>query len=388
MKEIDTKVLIGVGIGVAVVVLLVIFLIIGGESNPKADKDGSNSQDASESETIGDFLPTEVDDVLKDTQETENQNQESPETESQETEMQESEIQESSEVSSESQEDDTIINNNTESTPSTPMTPSQPEQKPPSSEEVGADEPQTPVDSESTPAVTETYTVNVVSAGGHKLYNVKVHAYTDNEMRDLFVTAATNSKGIATLQLEQGKEYVIALSNVPEGYKLNTSYTLSGESTTITLESSVVTGKEFPSKKLKVGNVMYDFTVPCADGNELKLSEVIKSKELVVLNFWYVNCQFCVMEFPYMSNAYNLYKDKVEIIALDPFDDMEAVKAFLVENPLPFKVATCDTSIPNLFGIDAYPVSVIIDKYGVIREIEKGAILQESGFISLFNKYL
>lgn len=382
MKEIDTKVLIGAGIGLAVVVLLVIFLIIGGESKPKADKDGSNSQDASESETIGDFLPTEVDDVLKDTQETENHNQESQETESQETEIQEPEIQGSNEVPSETQEDDTTINN------SKPPTPSQSEQKPPTSEEVGTDEPQTPVGSESVPVVTETYTVNVVSAGGHKLYNVKVHAYTDKEMRDLFVTAATNSKGIATLQLEQGKEYVIALSNVPEGYKLNTSYTLSGESTTITLESSVVTGKEFPSKKLKVGNVMYDFTVPCADGNELKLSEVIKSKELVVLNFWYVNCQFCVMEFPYMSKAYNLYKDKVEIIALDPFDDMEAVKAFLVENPLPFKVATCDTSIPNLFGIDAYPVSVIIDKYGVIREIEKGAILQESGFVSLFNKYL
>lgn len=271
--------------------------------------------------------------------------------------------------------------------PSTSVSPSKPEQTPSSSENAQTNKPQQPENTEATvPA--EEYKVSVVSAGGHKLYNVKVNVYKDKSMKNLVATVGTKNTGIATLQLVPSKDYVFTLTNVPEGYIINATYSFEGKTANVVLDSSVVIGKEYPSKKLKVGNVMYDFTVPCADGSQIKLSEIVKRKELVMLNFWYVNCQFCVMEFPYMSSAYNSYKDRVEIIALDPFDDMDAVNGFLTENPLPFKVATCDTSIPSLFGIDAYPVSVVIDKYGVIREIEEGAILQESGFFSLFNKYL
>lgn len=381
IKKIDTKVLIGLGVGIATVVLLVLFLFIGGKTVVDSDKGESDSQVSSETEAIGEGYQTEGEELVVNTQETESQNQNSQEIESQETEKQES----TGNISESQAEEDKTTTNNTK--PSVPSAPSQPEQVPPSSDNANKEEVQTPPSAEEIP-ITIPYTVKIASVGGHNLYNVKVHAYTDKEMTNLFVTAATNSKGLATLQLEQGKEYVISLSNVPEGYKVDLSYAIVGETTSIVLESSVVTGEEFPSKKLKVGNVMYDFTVPSADGSELKFSDVIKTKELVVLNFWYVNCQFCVMEFPYMSNVYNIYKDKVEIMALNPFDDMEVVKTFLAENPLPFKVATCDASIPNLFGVDAYPVSVIIDKYGVIREIEKGAILQESKFISLFEKYI
>lgn len=386
IKNLDEKIIIGAGIGMAIVVVLVISLVIGGKPVPDSDITDSNSQNITESEDVKDSLQSENTEI----QNSQMQESESQSTEIKETETQETETQGSSESVKEPESE--IITPPTppqteQTPPQTEQAPPPTEQVPPAVEETEKDETQIPSEPE-TPLVTESYNVNVVSAGGHKMYNVKVHAYTDQAMTNLFTTAATNSKGIATLELEQGKEYFISLSNVPEGYKLSPSYSLVGETTSIVLESSVVTGKEFPSKKLKVGNVMYDFTVPSANGGEIKLSEVIHTKELVVLNFWYVNCQFCVMEFPYMSNAYNIYKDKVEIIALNPFDNMDAVQNFLTQNPLPFQVATCDTSIPNLFGIDAYPVSVIIDKYGVIREIEKGAILQESGFINLFNKYL
>lgn len=380
IKKLDKRIIIGTGIGVVLVILVVLFFILGGKTGANPNEDSGNPLFSSESEVVDNFYQTEEEEVLESTEGTEIQNDDSLETE-------DTEISIGGENASGTQKQEGDATSDTK--PEVSTKPSQPEQIPSNSEEnTNKDEPQSPSGTESAPVVTESYTVSVTSAGGHNLYNVKVHAYTDNAMSNLFTTAATNSKGIATLQLEVGKNYTIALTNVPEGYKLNTSYTLTGKATSIVLESSIVIGKDYPSKKLKVGSVMYDFTVPSADGGQIKLSEVIKTKELVVLNFWYVNCQFCVMEFPYMSSAYNRYKDKVEIIALDPFDDMDAVKTFLEENPLPFKVATCDTTIPNLFGVEAYPVSVVIDKHGVIRQIEKGAILQESGFISLFNKYL
>ena len=91
------------------------------------------------------------------------------------------------------------------------------------------------------------------------------------------------------------------------------------------------------------------------------------------------------IDIPSLESVY--HKNDIEIIALDPFDSMDSVKTFLTETPLPFKVATCSTSLPGSFGVTAYPVSVVIDKYGVIREIERGAILEEDGFIDLFSKY-
>ena len=241
-------------------------------------------------------------------------------------------------------------------------------------------------DSETTPATKE-YVVNVFSEGGHKLYNVKVNVYADKTMKELVETAATNRNGKATINLVPSKDYVFTLSNVPTGYQLSSSYSFSGRNALVVLNSSLVAEEDVAGTRLKAGDVMYDFTVSSAKGGEITLSDVLKNKKMVMLNFWYVNCEFCVKEFPFMSSAYNQYKNDVEVIALDPFDTMEDIQTFLGENPLPFQVASCSLSLPETFGVSAYPVSVVIDQYGVIREIEKGAILEDDGFISIFDKY-
>ena len=140
------------------------------------------------------------------------------------------------------------------------------------------------------------------------------------------------------------------------------------------------------TKQLQVGDVMYDFSVTTADGKTLTLSELLKEKKMVLLNFWYVDCKFCVAEFPALSAAYAQYKEKAEVIALDPFDSMADIKSFLTDNPLSFPAASCPDYIPDSFGIMAYPVSIVIDRYGVVRVIEKGA-MDEAGFLDLFSKY-
>ena len=66
---------------------------------------------------------------------------------------------------------------------------------------------------------------------------------------------------------------------------------------------------------------------------------------------------------------------------------MLSIEAFLETKPLPFEVASCPVMFPNVFGVQAYPVSVVIDRYGVIREIHTGAILEEGGFEAIFKKY-
>ena len=245
---------------------------------------------------------------------------------------------------------------------------------------------------EKTPAATgngemATYTVTVKSAGGLPLEKVAVSVYADGSLSDLKGYDETDEKGIATIELEGGIDYAISLSGCPKGYQVEDSYSLNGTKTEIVLTSSVVQGESLGDTTLKLGDIMYDFTVTTPDGEKIVLSELLKEKKMVLLNFWYTSCSWCVTEFPFMEEAYQMYKDDVAIVAVDPLNETDdAIKAFPVNYNLnlTFPLAACPTTWANTFGITGYPTSVIIDRYGMITLIEAGAITSLRPFTGLF----
>ena len=133
---------------------------------------------------------------------------------------------------------------------------------------------------------------------------------------------------------------------------------------------------------------MYDFTVTTPDGTKLTLSEILAEKKLVLLNFWYVGCSWCVEEFPYMQQAYEQYGDDVAVIALNPTDDNNAIKLFQSQYGLRFPMASCSMAWPQTFNIQGYPTSVFIDRYGVISLIEEGAITSLRPFTHAFEHFI
>lgn len=152
----------------------------------------------------------------------------------------------------------------------------------------------------------------------------------------------------------------------------------------------LVKGQDLSGASLRVGDGMYDITVTTVDNETVTLSELLQEKDMVMLNFWATWCSPCKKEFPYMSQAYNMYKEDVEIIALDieAYDTQAVVEQFRTENNLPFKVGQCSTSWLYAFGSSSIPTSVIIDRYGTICAIEVGAIYSTSGFTSIFERYV
>lgn len=229
--------------------------------------------------------------------------------------------------------------------------------------------------------------IAVRTAGGMAMEGVAVSAYTDEALSNLQGYGQTNADGIATISLPQGATYYLSLSGVPKGYDLKPSYTLDSTTYTITLTSSLITGESMSETTLKLGDVMYDFTVTTPDGTDITLSEMLKEKEMVLMNFWYTGCSWCVTEFPFMEKAYQLYQDKVGIVALDPLGESnEAIAAFPASQglSLTFPLAACPSAWANTFGISGYPTSVIVDRYGVIVAIEAGAITSLRPFTSLF----
>ena len=78
---------------------------------------------------------------------------------------------------------------------------------------------------------------------------------------------------------------------------------------------------------LSEGDKMFDFTVTDYKGNTITLSQVLKEKKGVMLNFWFSSCSPCAEEFPVIEQAYQMYKDDVEIIALNPIDNSNEIIA-------------------------------------------------------------
>ena len=236
------------------------------------------------------------------------------------------------------------------------------------------------------PGEAGTYTVTVKNTAGLPMEGITVYIYKDTALTDMVSYGNTDANGVATLTLEAGTHY-IALSTVPKGYSAETYYAFNGTSAEIVLTSGLITGDDISTATLGLGDIMYDFTVTTPDGKEIKLSEVLKEKKVAILNFWYTTCTYCVQEFPLMQTAYEQYKDKVGIVALDPMDGSDAVKAFQAQMGLTFDMASCPTSWSNVFGIQGYPTTVVVDRYGRICMVESGALLTERLWTSLFDHF-
>ena len=234
---------------------------------------------------------------------------------------------------------------------------------------------------------TAIYTVTVETAGGMVMSGLDVYIYADDSLADLKKFGQTDENGQISFELAESDSYAVALSGVPKGYALEDSYAFNGKSARITLTSSLIEGESLSGATLGLGDVMYDFNVQTPDGQMVSLSEMLSEKKMVLLNFWYTTCSWCVTEFPYMEEAYQAYGVDAGIIALDPFDEDTAIQAFQAEMGLTFPMAKCQSAWATTFGVSGYPTSIVIDRYGVICLVVSGAIPSQRAFMSIFEHF-
>lgn len=138
---------------------------------------------------------------------------------------------------------------------------------------------------------------------------------------------------------------------------------------------------------ISLGDKMPELTVTTSAGETLRLSQLLEQKKMVVLNFWYADCIWCVREFPVMEASYQKYKQDVEILALNPYDAPETVAAFQKDHSLSFPMANCSQDLTLAFGVNGYPTSVVIDRDGRVCLIHAGAITESQVFDILFETF-
>ena len=239
------------------------------------------------------------------------------------------------------------------------------------------------------------YTVTIVSKGGLKFPGlpVYIYEYEDGALGEILAFSATDADGKAVIKLPKNGTYAAKIDiGLPDGYNALSFYPLLSTDFSIEVSSSLLPERDdFAGVTYTTGSVMHDFTVTDIEGNKITLSKIFEEKSAVLLNFWYVNCSACQMEFPYLENAYEKYSDDVAVIALNPphagQDSLMSIQQFVIEYGLTFDVAQDTLDLYSTFGVEYYPTSVMIDRYGVVTLIEVGAIPSERAFDCLFDFY-
>ncbi len=235
------------------------------------------------------------------------------------------------------------------------------------------------------------YSLTIVTEGGMALEGVPVYfvEYKDGKPGDsILEIAATDKNGKTTVKLPENGSYAVDIS-LPEGYNEQEYYPLTSNDMEIKVKSSVISDKSLSGVSYTAGSVMHDFTVTTTSGKTFTLSEVLKEKKAVLINFWYTECSWCITEFPLMQKAYEKYQDDLAIIALDPpsinQDTLVDITNFQNSYGLTFDVALDDIGLFSAFNVEGYPTSAIIDRYGVVTLLHAGAITSERVFDVIFD---
>ena len=229
-----------------------------------------------------------------------------------------------------------------------------------------------------------TYTVTVCSENDQPLAGVAIFVYEDSTQEELVAVLTTDAEGKAAFTDKVRSTYVAVLDKLPTGYEAEAQYPLTDLETKIVLKKGEMTQENMEELRYKLGDLMMDFSVTDASGKEYSLSGLMEGKRAVVLNFFYNECQPCMMEFPYLQEAYAQYSDLLSVIAMNPINDNASIAALQKELGVTFPMVACDPMWEQVMQINAYPTTVIIDRLGNICLIHKGSAPDTKTFADAF----
>jgi peroxiredoxin len=124
----------------------------------------------------------------------------------------------------------------------------------------------------------------------------------------------------------------------------------------------------------EVGHFAPDFALKNLTGKTVRLSE-FRGKKVVLINFWATWCPPCRLEMPTMQQIYSDYKNRgFEILAINIEPDAtDEIRQFMKELRLTFPVLLdSDMAVTRKYRLFGLPVSILIDRQGIIRSKDVG----------------
>lgn len=246
--------------------------------------------------------------------------------------------------------------------------------------------------------------------------NLKYEIYQGNsKLTEIKVDKETLTTKIST---SADKLKVVGL---PEGFSsVEKEYTLDSNNPLVTIEVRAEVVKNFdssdakfakaPKKSLFIGDVMQDFWVEDIrdSGRSNYLSEILKKKKFIFLDFFHVNCSWCTTHtkqcmYTYERDMYKYHDDMLVILVdVNSSDSKDAIEYYCRYNKIPDDFMVCKTadyvendlsvghSILSWFEshkgiILGTPGHVWLDSEGVIYSMTK--CTSEDAFRDMINGY-
>ncbi|MBQ4561091.1 MAG: redoxin domain-containing protein [Clostridia bacterium] len=236
-------------------------------------------------------------------------------------------------------------------------------------------------------APSKDYNVSIKTEGGMLLSDIDVFVYFDSSLEKLIDYGKTDKDGKVNFTLAEYDNYAIVFSGIEKGYNVADYYSFEGENTDITFTSKIIEDEDIYDAKFAVGNVLYDWNFTVDEGKNVKFSDILDDKKLLIINFWYESSPSAVEQLKILNDLYSKYEDSVEIIAFNPVDNTEQISVFKETNSIRFPLATCSRRFAATFGISRCPTTVFVDRYGVISLLEVGTVSSTEQLIPVFNSF-
>jgi thiol-disulfide isomerase/thioredoxin len=132
--------------------------------------------------------------------------------------------------------------------------------------------------------------------------------------------------------------------------------------------------KEAKESAAELANVINKPAAPWSstdiDGKPIALAD-LKGK-VVVMDFWYRGCGWCMYAMPQVKQLAADFKDK-SVAVLGMNTDQEEKDARFVVDAMGLNYPTVKASgIPEKFGVHGFPTLIVIDKAGNVRDVHVG----------------
>ena len=243
-----------------------------------------------------------------------------------------------------------------------------------------------------TPSGPATYTVTITTEYGLPLSGLSfiIHDEANASPNSSVARLTTDLNGQASVELDTAAVYSVKILYAEDGYLPEEKYLFDADRhADVKVKTAPI--DEIPSTfdAYLLGNVVHNLTLYDINGAKYTVSDVLAENKLLILNFWYTSCGPCASEFPAIIGAYEKYKDNgVEIFAIDDYGDAENKIAGYRVNyngasiALPFPTFKGDAAengfnkseLLRAFDGTSYPLTVFIDRGGMICYIQRGTI--------------
>ncbi len=120
---------------------------------------------------------------------------------------------------------------------------------------------------------------------------------------------------------------------------------------------------------VQVGNVCPDFALQNDNLDSVSLHNY--RGRIILVDFWYVDCYFCMLEFPYFEEIYHEFNPRgFQILAVNPYDPLPDIIEARDQMGLTFQLLMDpEHEVEQLFGVTIYPANFFIDGSGQVRYV-------------------